>query len=354
MKRKRRARRRTRPTRQASDADQPDGRAGPGLPRRSRPSLGGRSAPSSRGPRGSGRPRRRCGRGRPDDAATTTGSVSMPVTSATVAEPLERSSPLRDRCCTSPTSRHRCEVVQCRDVGISDVRDVHVVADAGAIRRRVVVAEDLRRLAATSARVSASGIRLRTPGSPELRRRGTGDVEVAQRDRPQIRSTAATARAHPLADQLGLAVRAHRRDRRVLGDEVDVGHAVRRGARGEHERLDARPRPRPRAGSAARRRSRGSRTAGRATDSPTCFFAAMCTMPRDVVVAERRADQIARPGRCRAPAARHRPGRRRRSTGRRCTTSVLAAVAQRLDDVGADVAGAAGDQPGAHERILPR
>ena len=53
-----------------------------------------------------------------------------------------------------------------RDVRLGEVGDVDVVADAGAVRRRVVVAEDQRGLAVRRARSKTIGIRLKTPVSP--------------------------------------------------------------------------------------------------------------------------------------------------------------------------------------------
>ncbi len=113
-----------------------------------------------------------------------------------------------------------------------------VVADAGAVRRRVVVTEDLGALAGVVPledhrdQVEDTGVR-------QLRGRGARHVEVAQaRGGDAVRL--ARAADQPLARQLGLAVRAQRRARGVLGDQVHVGHAVHGGGGGEEEVAHAR------------------------------------------------------------------------------------------------------------------
>ncbi len=113
-----------------------------------------------------------------------------------------------------------------------------VVAHAGAVRRRIVVTEDPWGLA---------------PGQPvedhrhdvehtrvgQLGRRRPGHVEVAQADRGDPVGRAGRP-DQPLAGELGLAVRVHRRARGVLDDEVHIRVAVDRGRGGEHQPPDPR------------------------------------------------------------------------------------------------------------------
>src|SRR5699024_1262481 len=65
------------------------------------------------------------------------------------------------------------------DVGVREVGDVDVVADARAIRGRVVVAEDLRRMPRDE-RVQHDGEQVVRGGIADIRVPGADDVEVAQ------------------------------------------------------------------------------------------------------------------------------------------------------------------------------
>src|SRR5690606_8672570 len=129
------------------------------------------------------------------------------------------------------------EVLQRREVRLREVEHVNVVADARAVRRRVVVPEDLGALAALEP-VEDHRHEVEHGRVAELRPARAGDVEVAQRDEPQPPRAAGRA-AEPLADELRLAVRVDRLGVQLLLDERDRRHAVRRGRRREHEAVHA-------------------------------------------------------------------------------------------------------------------
>ena len=98
-----------------------------------------------------------------------------------------------------------------------------------------------RRRAAGSCRPTGpgtpSGTRLLTLRSASSGAAGAGDVEVAQGGPPQGLRRGQVAQ-HPLADQLGLAVRADRDRHGRLVDQLDRRLAVDRGAGGEQHPVD--------------------------------------------------------------------------------------------------------------------
>lgn len=118
-------------------------------------------------------------------------------------------------------------------MGVGQVEHVDVVADAGAVRGGVVVAEDargrvLRQLLEDHRdQVEDAGVR-------EVRGRRARHVEVAQGGRGQARRPACRA-DQPLAGQLRLAVGRHGHARRLLRDQLHVRHAVDRRRGREHE-----------------------------------------------------------------------------------------------------------------------
>ena len=121
-------------------------------------------------------------------------------------------------------------------MSVGQVGDVNVVAHAGAVRGRVVVAEDGRRLALLQA-VEQHRDEVEDRGVLQLHRTTSGHVEVAQRAEADAERLLAGA-CHPLAEQLGLAVgvdRQHRDD--VLRHHIDRRHTIGGGGRGEDELL---------------------------------------------------------------------------------------------------------------------
>ncbi len=123
-------------------------------------------------------------------------------------------------------------------MSLREVLDVDVVADAGAVRGRVVVTEDLGALAGVVA-LEDHRDQVEDAGVGELGGRGARHVEVAQAGGGDAVRPARGAH-QPLPGQLGLAVGAQRLARGVLGDQVHVGHAVDGGGGGEEEVADAR------------------------------------------------------------------------------------------------------------------
>ena len=117
-------------------------------------------------------------------------------------------------------------------MGARDVHDMDVVADAGAVRRIVVGAENLNRRAAPSGfederdQVGLGIVRLAYLAV----RVGTRRVEVAQRHlRQSVRR--AEVHQHVLDDELGEAAGVDRLLRVVFADRHLFGHAVDRGGR---------------------------------------------------------------------------------------------------------------------------
>ena len=123
------------------------------------------------------------------------------------------------------------QVVQRRDVGVGEVEHVHVVADAGAVGRVVVVAEDDRGLPLLET-VQHDRDQVHHGRVRELGPAGAGDVEVAQGDGAHAVGALGVGQ-HPLPHVLGRAVGVDGLRGEVLGDEVDVRYAVDRGGGGE-------------------------------------------------------------------------------------------------------------------------
>ena len=119
---------------------------------------------------------------------------------------------------------------------VGEIGDVNVVAHAGAVRSRVVVAEDRRCLALLEA-IEQHRDEVQDGRVFELDGAAAGDIEVAQSAEPNA-VRLLTGTRHPFAEQLGLAVwvdRNHRFD--VFGHHIDRRHAVGCGGRGEDELL---------------------------------------------------------------------------------------------------------------------
>ena len=102
------------------------------------------------------------------------------------------------------------------------VAHVNVVANARAVRSRVVGAEDLGGLSAREA-VQHHGDQVEGGHVAQVVPAGTGDIEVPQ-TRPAQPPGPLAVRHHPLADQLGLTVRIDRVAVDVLGDDLHRRH----------------------------------------------------------------------------------------------------------------------------------
>ena len=124
-----------------------------------------------------------------------------------------------------------------RHVGGGEIGHVHVVADAGAVRGRVVVTVDVGDLPRDQL-VEDDREQVVRAGVAQLRGARADHVEVAQR-RVRERGRLGLIAQQPLPDQLRLPVRRLRPGRALLGDQVGVRGAVDRGAGGEDDPLDA-------------------------------------------------------------------------------------------------------------------
>ena len=100
-------------------------------------------------------------------------------------------------------------------MGVDEVADLDVVAHAGAVAGRVILAENVHARIDAERRLHAALDQMR-----RVRRRlaesslrvGAGDVEIAQRDIAEVVG-AARVLEHPLDHQLGAAVRRDRPER---------------------------------------------------------------------------------------------------------------------------------------------
>ena len=125
-----------------------------------------------------------------------------------------------------------------RDVRDGEVADVHVVADAGAVGRRVVVAVDARR---------ATGEQHLDDDREQVVRADVVHVVGGRADHVEVAQIGATQRgprAHlvgqqPLTDELALSVGRLGAQGKIFGDHVDIGGAVDGGRRREHVAVDA-------------------------------------------------------------------------------------------------------------------
>ena len=115
--------------------------------------------------------------------------------------------------------------------------DVDVVADAGAVRRVVVVAEDLETVAQSERGVACHLDHVggaRRGLSAAALRVGAGDVEVTQGHVGKVPGRGGIAQ-DPLGHQLGSAVGVDRHRGRVFRDRHRCRHAVDRRGRGKDE-----------------------------------------------------------------------------------------------------------------------
>ena len=124
-----------------------------------------------------------------------------------------------------------------------EIADVDVVADAGAVRRRIVGAVDVD-LGPLAERRFAGDLdqmrrRRRRLAGAQLRI-GAGDVEIAQHHEAQPVGAAGVVQ-HDLRHQLRGAVRRDRRGRRILAHRHVLGIAVDRRGRGKDELPARRP-----------------------------------------------------------------------------------------------------------------
>ena len=121
-----------------------------------------------------------------------------------------------------------------------DVGDVHVIADARAVRRRVRIAEhqQLGAIARGDVERERDEMRLRIVPLARLAVRvRTGGVEVAQRDEVE-RARRGDVLQDPLDHELRAAIGAQRTGGRVLV-QVAIRRRIERAAAREHEAVDA-------------------------------------------------------------------------------------------------------------------
>jgi hypothetical protein len=199
--------------------------------RRTRPCPRGRRTPTSRAPPepvGRGHEHR----GSPGRRGVTTGSSIAPVTPH-LGEHLAHRDPGATADVVDLGGGTGLGTCGGDDVGFGQVAHVDVVADAGAIRGRVVVTEHLR--GQTSAhRAHRQGDEIVGAGVAEVVAAGADDIEVAQcypRDAMRRRHI----REHPLSDDLRPAVGAGREQRRRLVHQRDVLLAVDSGRGRVHD-----------------------------------------------------------------------------------------------------------------------
>ncbi len=123
-------------------------------------------------------------------------------------------------------------------MGIGQVCDVHVVADAGAVGGGPVGAEDPGRLAARQ-RVKHHRDQVEHPRIAQFGGGRACHVEVSECGVTQA-CGAGNIGQQPLADQLRFAVRVDRLSRGVFADQPIGRHAVGGGRRREQKAVDAR------------------------------------------------------------------------------------------------------------------
>src|SRR5438876_1965117 len=130
-------------------------------------------------------------------------------------------------------------VRQGEDVRLGEVNDVNVVANASAIRRGVIGAEDvaLRRLAEDGLEHVGNQMRLDSVVFAEALAR-TRRVEVTERDELQTVNSLIPLQ-HLFEHQLRLAVRIDRARRQFFGHRQPLRSAVHRAGGAEHEFFDA-------------------------------------------------------------------------------------------------------------------
>jgi 3-oxoacyl-[acyl-carrier-protein] synthase II len=134
------------------------------------------------------------------------------------------------------------EFIEHGDVGAAEIVDMHIVAQAGAIGRFVIVAEDLERLAQALGGIDGERdqVRLGIVVFSDLAIFGcTGGVEVAEsRKAEPVGVSERLQRVFNI--ELGLPVRVDRSLGRRFDDRHLGGFAVGRAGRGEHEFLHIR------------------------------------------------------------------------------------------------------------------
>src|SRR6056297_2894599 len=130
---------------------------------------------------------------------------------------------------------------QCGQMGASQIIDMNVIPDAGAVARGVVVAEHLQTLPVAGRGLEyvwdQMGFRVVRFSDPAANR-GPGGVEVTQAHRRKIGSRARISQ-DLLDHQLAPAIRVHRNPRMRFLNEFRHGFAEDRRGRREHQLLDA-------------------------------------------------------------------------------------------------------------------
>jgi hypothetical protein len=130
--------------------------------------------------------------------------------------------------------------VQREQVRGGQILDVDVVADAGAVRGGVILAEDLQLLPPAGGHLEGYRDQMRLGLMPLTQRpragreRRSGHVEVAQTHRAKSVRQAFVGDRH-VHGQLGPSVRVGRRHRGVLADRHSGRVAVDRGGGAEHQ-----------------------------------------------------------------------------------------------------------------------
>ena len=129
-------------------------------------------------------------------------------------------------------------------MALGEIHDVDIVAHPGAVRRGVVIPE-YRELFEFACR-NLRDIRAEIVGNPvrcfpdEARLVGPEGIEIAQPRDPPVRLGSGQIPQDRLADQLGLSIDVHRRERRLLVHRQAFGIAVDRCRGGKHQGFHAR------------------------------------------------------------------------------------------------------------------
>src|SRR5258706_4385335 len=122
---------------------------------------------------------------------------------------------------------------------LGNIQDVHVIADAGAVRRRIVVAKnfDVRCSALDGLQEAGNQMGFDAASFSALRR-GAGDIEIAKRNVVES-GVFAVVGEDIFKGEFGFAVRIHGRLGMILGDGEDGRLTVNSTGRGENEIVDA-------------------------------------------------------------------------------------------------------------------
>ena len=154
---------------------------------------------------------------------------------------------LQDRLAMARSGVHRIgtaaiqQRIECQNVGAGQVAHVNIVANASAVRRVVVVAENRHRLAALD-RLEQEWyqVRFRNVLLAQARARlGAASIEIPQRDTAQSAVLVERPKDH-LNRRLRFAIRVDGRNRSVLRDRSRLGRPINSGRRGEDHSLDLR------------------------------------------------------------------------------------------------------------------